>query len=147
MTIAALLAAQLTTAAQPVMATDFAATQDQRAGTFAGLRLRLPLDGAPQQRQLRVGFTVAPTLHSLSGNGALRMRIGEGVEFGYRSGQPLSFSLAGQDLGQFRLGAAEENRRRGMSTGKVLLIVGGVIVVGIGVATILFVDAMNDASD
>jgi hypothetical protein len=59
----------------------------------------------------------------------------------------VSFSLAGQDLGQFRLGAAEDGRRRGMSTGKILLIVGGVIVVGLAVTTLVFVDAINDASD
>ncbi len=147
MTIAALLAAQLALAAQPAFAADFATTQDQRAGVFAGFRLRVPLDGAPRQRQVRAGLAVAPTLHSRTGNGALRLRIGEGMEFGYRSNRPLSFSLAGQDLGRFRLGAAEDGQHRGMPTGRILLIVGGVIVVGIGVATILFIDAMNDASD
>ena len=146
-TIAAVLAAQLASAAQPAFATDFAAPQDQRAGVFAGFRLRVPLDGTPHQRQVRAGLAVAPTMHSLSRDGTLRLRIGEGMEYGFRSNRPLSFSLAGQDLGQYRLGAAEDGRRRGLSTGKVLLIVGGVIVVGIGVATILFIDAINDNSD
>ncbi len=147
LTIAALLAAQMITAAQPAFAADFATTQDQQAGVFAGLRLRVPLDGAPRERQIRAGLALAPTLHSRSQNGAVRLRIGEGMEFGYRSNRPLSFSLAGQDLGGFRLGAAEEGRRRGLSTGKILLIVGGVVIVSLAVATLVFVDALNDASD
>src|SRR5207253_10274814 len=118
LTIAALVAAQLLPAAQPAFAADFAATQDQRAGVFAGFRLRMPLDGAPRQRQVRAGLAVAPTMHSLGQNGALRFRIGEGMEFGYRSNRPLSFSVAGQDLGRFRLNATEDGQRRGMSTGK-----------------------------
>jgi hypothetical protein len=147
LTIAALLAAQLIPAARPAFAADFAATQDQRPGVFAGFRLRVPLDGVQRQRQVRAGLAVAPTLHSLSQDGAVRLRIGEGMEYGYRSNRPVSFSLAGQDLGRFRLGAAEDGRRRGMSTGKILLIVGGVIVVGLAITTLVFVDAINDASD
>ena len=146
-TIAALLAAQLLPAAQPAFAADFATTQDQQAGVFAGLRLRMPLDGAPRQRQVRAGLALAPTLHSRSQNGAVRLRIGEGMEFGYRSNRPLSFSLAGRDLNGFRLGAAEERQRRGMSTGKILLIVGGVIVVALAVTTVVFIDAITDSSD
>jgi hypothetical protein len=146
-TIAALLGAQLAAAAQPALAADFANTQEQRAGAFAGLRLRVPLDGAPRQRQVRAGFTLAPTLHRQSGDGAVRMRIGEGVEFGYRSGHPLTFSLAGRDLTRPRLGAAEEGRRGGLSTGEVAMIVGGVLVAGIVVTTLVLVDEINDSSD
>jgi hypothetical protein len=147
-TIAALLATQLAPAAQPAFAADFAATQEQRAGAFAGLRLRVPLDGARQQRQVRAGLAFAPTLHGHGGDGSVRMRIGEGVEFGYRSGRPLSWSIAGRDLGRHRLGAAEEGGHRGgMSVGKVALIVGGVLVLAIGVTTIVLIDEINDSSD
>jgi hypothetical protein len=146
-TIAALLAGQLA-AAQPALAADFAATsQEQRMAAFGGFRLRIPLDGAPRQRQVRAGLTFAPALHSQSGDGAVRMRIGEGVELGYRPGRPLSFSLAGQDLARTRLGAAEEGRRGGLSTGKIALIVGGVLVAGIVVTTLVFVDEINDNSE
>lgn len=147
LTIAGLLAAQLLPAADPAFAADFATTQDQRAGIFTGFRLRVPLDGPVRQRQFRAGFAVAPTLHRRAQDGALRMRMGEGMEFGYRPNRPLSFSVAGQDLGRFRLGAAEDGQRRGMPTGRILLIVGGVIVVGLTVATVVFIDALNDASD
>jgi hypothetical protein len=77
----------------------------------------------------------------------VRMRIGEGVELGFRSGRPLSFSLAGQDLGRIRLGAAEEGRRGGLSTGKIALIVGGVLVAAIAVTTLVLVDEINDNSE
>jgi hypothetical protein len=146
-TVAALLAAQLASAGGPAVAADFAATPEQRAGVFAGLGLRVPLDGARQQRQVRAGLAFAPTLHSRSGDGAVRMRIGEGLEFGYRSGRPLAVSLAGRDLGRYRLGAAEEGRRGGLSAGKIALIVGGVLVLAIGVTTIVLVDEINDSSD
>jgi hypothetical protein len=146
-TIAALLAAQLAAAAQPALAADFAASQEQRVGAFGGLRLRIPLDGAPRQRQIRAGLAFAPALHSQSGDGAVRMRIGEGVELGYRSGHPLAFSLAGQDLARTRLGAAEEGRRGGLSTGTIALIVGGVLVAGIAVTTLVLVDEINDNSE
>ncbi len=92
LTMAALLAGQIAGAAPPALAADFAEARDQRAGAFAGFRLRLPLDGA-ERRQVRAGLTLAPALHSRTASGRSVMRIGEGLEFGYRANRPLSVSL------------------------------------------------------
>jgi hypothetical protein len=147
LTIAALLAGQVAATAQPALAADFAATQEQRAGAFAGFRVRMPLDG-PQRRELRAGLTLAPTLQSRAIDGETRTRIGEGLEFGYRSNRPLSFSLAGQDLNGRRFGAAQgDDDHHGLSTGEILLIAGGVIVVTAGVVAVAFLDAIDDSSD
>lgn len=139
--IAALLAGQIA-GARPAAAADFADARQERAGAFAGLRLRLPLDGNRRERRIRAGLTVAPTLQSRTIDGETRTRIGEGVEFGYRSGRPISFSIAGRDL-QAPGGA----RNHDLSTGEILLIAGGVIVVTAGVVAVVFIDAINDNSD
>lgn len=106
LTIAALLAGQALTAAQPAFAAEYTAAPEQKAGAFAGFRLRLPLDG-PQRRQVRAGLAIAPTLAVRGGGGEIRTRIGEGLEYGYRTNRPLSFSIAGADLNGRRLGAAQ----------------------------------------
>jgi hypothetical protein len=148
--IGALLAAQILTAAEPAFAADFATGQELRGGAFGGLTLRVPLGGSPRQNRVRAGLTLAPTLSSRANDGEVRTRIGEGVEFGYRSGRPLSFSLAGRDLPGRRLGAAQDNGdddHHGLSTGEILLIAGGVIVVTAGVVAVVFIDAIDDNSD
>ena len=81
--ITALLGGQLLIVAQPALAADFAATQPERVGAFGGLRVRVPLGGDPQQRQVRAGLTVAPTLQGANMQGERAMRIGEGVELGF----------------------------------------------------------------
>jgi hypothetical protein len=83
-------------------------------------------------------------------DGAVRARIGEGLEFGYRSGRPVSFSLAGRDLRSRRLGAAQDDRddrHHGLSTGEILPIAGDVLVVTAGVVAVVFIDAINDNSE
>jgi hypothetical protein len=125
--IAALLATQPLAVAQPAFAADFAAAPEQRAGAFGGFRLRVPLGGRPGTQRLRAGLAIAPTLSSRAGDGETRMRIGEGLEFGFRSGRPLSFSLAGQDLDGRRFGAAESGGR-GDAVPRVALAVAGVAI-------------------
>jgi hypothetical protein len=142
LTIAILLAGQMLGAAQPAFAADFADAQAQRAGAFAGVRLRLPLDG-PQRHQVRAGLALAPTLETRRMNGETRTRIGEGLEFGYRASRPLSFSLAGQDLSGRRFGAAQGNDdgHHDHTVRTVLLVVGGVIVVA-GIATFVVFESI-----
>jgi hypothetical protein len=148
LTIGALLAAQVLTAAEPAFAADFATGQEIRGGAFGGLTLRVPLGGTPRQHRIRAGLTLAPTLSSRANDGEVRTRIGEGLEFGYRSGRPLSFSIAGRDLQRGRLGAAQgDDDHHGLSTGEILLIAGGVIVVTAGVVAVVFIDAINDNSE
>jgi hypothetical protein len=141
LTIGALLAGQLLGAAQPALAADLVAQEAPQMGAFAGARLRVPLGGA-QRRQVRAGLTIAPTLQS---RGETRGRIGDGLEFGYRSNRPLSFSLAGQDLNGRRFGAAQDNvdDHRGFPVKTVLLVIGGVLVVA-AVATYVVADNILD---
>jgi opacity protein-like surface antigen len=124
--IAALLSAQLATAVQPAVAADLAVTQETRAGTFGGLRLRVPL-GGPRTERVRAGLAFAPIRQTRGSDGSSHSRIGEGLEFGYRSGRPLSFSLAGQDLNGRRFGAAQGNGRRNDAVPRIVL---GVLAVG-----------------
>jgi hypothetical protein len=148
LTIAALLAGQLLAAAQPATAAALTEHRTKQMGAFAGLRLRVPLDGNARPRQVRAGLTVAPTMHTSNGDGETRIRFGEGVEYGLRSGGPLALAIAGQDLAPSRLGAAqdedEDEDEGGVPTWA--LIAGGVVVAaGIGVA--VFAHLMNESSE
>ena len=69
LTIAAVLAAQMLTAAQPALAADLTDTRAQRTGAFAGFRLRLPLDGEAGRQPIRAGLTLAPTFQTESRSG------------------------------------------------------------------------------
>jgi hypothetical protein len=141
--IAALLAGQVA-AARPALAADFAEARQEQAGAFAGLRLRLPLDGNRRERQIRAGLTVAPTLQSRAIDGETRTRIGEGVEFGYRSGRPISFSIAGRDLQPRGLRAAQDNgdgEHHDHTVRTVLLVVGGVLIAA-AIATVVVFESI-----
>src|SRR4029450_6375899 len=107
--IAALLAGQIVTVAQPALAADLTEAEQPRMGAFGGLRVRAPLGGDPRQRQVRAGLTVAPTLHGANMVGERPLRIGEGVELGFRGERPLSLTVAGMDAGRRRVGAAHDD--------------------------------------
>ena len=137
LTIAALIGAQIATV-QPAVAADFAATQPERVGAFGGVRVRVPLGGNADQRRIRAGLTIAPTLQGAGMDGERPLRIGEGVELGYRSGRPLSLSVAGMSLRGGRLGAGqdqeaeEEAEEEGGGGPSWWLIAGGVVVIALG---------------
>ncbi len=100
-------------------------------GAFGGLRLRLPLGGPARERQARVVLTVAPTMHSIDSEGAVRSRTGEGLEFGFRSDGKRTFSFAGQELDRRAIGPrlnADEDDDGGVPTWA--LVLGGVAVAG-----------------
>jgi hypothetical protein len=150
LTMVAFVAGQVLTSAAPASAADLTNSREIRGGAFGGVQLRIPLGGAPRAERIRAGLTLAPTLQSRAQTGEVQTRIGEGLEFGYRSGRPVSLSLAGRDLRSRRLGAAQDDRddrHRGLSTGEILLIAGGVIVVTAGVVAVVFIDAINDNSE
>jgi hypothetical protein len=142
LTIAALVAGQVLTAAAPASAADLVDRQEVRGGAFAGFRLRVPIGGNPRAERIRAGLTLAPTLSARGEDNAVRTRIGEGLEFGYRAGRPISFSIAGRDLRP-----AGGARNQALSTGEILLIAGGVIVVTAGIVAAVFIDEINDNSD
>jgi hypothetical protein len=136
LTIAALLAAQILGAAQPAFAAELVDSHGQQIGAFAGARLRVPLDGNVRQRQIRAGFTLAPTMRTLAADGRSQLRFGEGLELGITGRQPVRLLLAGQDVR--RLGAAEDdNDRGGPSTlGWIAIGVGAALVIVIGAAAL-----------
>ena len=133
--IMALLGAQLMTVAQPAFAAELTENRTQQMGAFAGLRLRVPLDGNVQHRQVRAGLAVAPMMHSRAMNGETRLRIGEGVELGITGREPVRLSLAGTPVNRLAQGATgPDGRRMGISTI-------GWIAIGIGAAAIIIVGA------
>jgi hypothetical protein len=143
LTIAALIAAQTLTVATPAAAADIAEARETRPGAFAGLRLRVPLDGGAHQRQVRAGLTVAPTLHSRSADGAVRGRIGEGLELGATPGRAPALTLAGTRVD--RLGAPD-GRRANISTEGWIAIGAGTLIV-LSLLTLVAFDEISDQSE
>ena len=133
--IAALLGGQAMVAAQPAFAAELAESRSQQSGAFAGLRVRMALDGSAQQRRVRAGLTLAPTLHSRTATGETRLRIGEGIELGIVGREPVRLSLGGTPVNRLAQGAAgPEGQRLGVSTI-------GWIAIGVGVAAVIVVGA------
>jgi hypothetical protein len=140
--IAALVAAQLAVAAQPAMAADLGdpqAVSSQRQGAFAGARIRVPLSGE-KAGKARAALTMAPVLYGRQSDGSMRTRFGEGVEFGFAGTEKAELSLGGRAVSQIARGrTGPDGRRLGTSTGKELLIVGGILVLTAGAVTLLLV--------
>jgi len=133
--------------ASPPLVSDLSTTQQPEVGAFAGLRLRLPLGGPPRERQVRAVVTVAPTLHSFDDDRAVRARIGEGFQIGYRSDGQRTFSLAGYDFARNRVGAAQNADDKSDGGIPTWAIVVGGITAAVGVGALVFFDALEDASD
>lgn len=131
--IAALLAAQLGASAAPAQAADLRAEpqrQESRMGAFAGARLRIAL-GERSRDRVRAGVMVAPSLHRME-DGATRLRIGEGLEYGFTERRSAGVSVAGHRISDAQ--QAPDGSRQGVSTlGWVAIGVGVVVVVGVGV--------------
>lgn len=117
---AAMLAAQPSHAAE-----DFreGRATEVRAGGFAGLSLRLPLDGA-RSRRPTARLQVTGIRQMRDATGATRTTWAEGVQLGAGRGGRPALTIAGQD--PFR-----SRDRLGLngSTGTVLLIGGGVVLI------------------
>lgn len=145
--IAALIAGQMTIAAQPALAAELVATQERQMGAFAGFRVRMPLGADPGREGLRAGLALAPTLHSRSDQGAYRMRFGEGLELGISRRQPLTLNFGGARIDRLGLapnGQAPGGPRANLSTA-------GWIAVSVGVlgatSIVLFVLADDSCDD
>jgi len=139
--IAALVSGQMFGFATPAMAADLVGLHEQRAGAFGGLRLRIPLDGSPRQRQVRAGFALAPTLQSRAGDGEVRTRIGEGLELSFSPDRPAALTLAGTRID--RLGAPAGRRANVSTLGWVAIGVGATLVV-LTAAAFIVVDEIRE---
>ena len=135
-----LVAAQIALAAQPAAAAeliDDKGASAQRHGAFAGARLRLPLGGAADH-MVRAGVTVAPIAQGMDANGSQRLRFGEGLELALAGKTKPVLALAGRPVGQIAQGrTGPDGTRLGTSTGRGLLIVGGVVIVTRGALALL----------
>lgn len=132
-TIAAVLAAQLASAvpAGAAQLIDGGRMDGTRVGNFAGARLRISLDREPRER-VRAGLTIAPAAHSVGADGASRLRIGEGVEYGLTDRRGPVLSLNGRPVSELAPGGSgPEGDRRNVSTLGWVAIGVGVIVVGV----------------
>jgi hypothetical protein len=149
LTIAAFIAAQLTSGA-PASAADLvdtSAPDGTRMGSFAGARVRISLDGAPRER-VRAGLTIAPTARSIRTDGASRLRIGEGLEYGVTDRRGATVSISGRPVSELAQGPlGPDGQRRNVSTlGWVAIGAGVVLVVAIGAFGWLIHEA-NENSD
>jgi opacity protein-like surface antigen len=136
--MAALAAAQLTAAAQPAIAAELLRENGvaaQQRGTFAGARLRIPFGGAESGRA-RAGVAFTSIDRSRLAAGGERVRFGEGVELGFKAGEPLKLRLGGATVAE-RLNAIprEDAERKQRKTGK-LILKGAAVVALVGVAVV-----------
>lgn len=147
--IGALLAGQFAAAAQPVLAAELVETRSQQTGTFAGLRLRAPLGGNAEQRRIRAGLALAPAVHIQNAGGESRVRIGEGIEFGFVGREPVRLSIAGTPVSRLAQGGSGPNGERlGVSTiGWVAIGVGAVLVVLVGATALCMSDSDCNPSE
>jgi hypothetical protein len=141
---AALIAAQLATAApaSAVELIDSSATATTRMGTFAGARASVALGG--KQESARLGIAIAPLQRSQNGQGEMKLRFGEGVEFGIAGRQPPALRLAGHRIAPGGVLVDDRGRRLGVSTLGAAGIAAGVIVAGL---VVLALAVRSDADD
>ena len=148
MAMAALLAGQLVVSVQPALGADLTETRSREMGAFAGLRVRMPLDGDARQLRIRAGLALAPAMHSRSAAGETRSRIGEGLEFGLVGHEPGRFSIGGTPVSQLGQGPiGPDGRRLSASTGEWIAIGAGAVVVVLGVAYLVFTEMMDCDAD
>ena len=142
--VAATIAAEL--AAAPAAAADLVDDRSivaQQAGSFSGARIRIALGGGEREGRVRAGLVMAPTLRSEAADRRGSLRFGEGIELGFDQDRPFALSIAGQSLtgDQAR---RTSGPRAGVSTLAWVAIGTGIVLVA---GALLFVDAMNDASE
>ncbi|HEX8654430.1 MAG TPA: hypothetical protein VF693_04310 [Allosphingosinicella sp.] len=143
--IGALVAAQLASAvpASAAELIDSAAPSSNRMGSFAGARLRISLDREPRER-IRAGFAIAPTTLGVRADGATRLRIGEGVEFGLSERRGPALSLNGRTVNELAGGRpGPDGQRQNVSTAGWVAIGVGTVVVAVAGYWIWFTHEMN----
>ena len=144
----ALVAGHLIASTQPAFGAELTEQRSREMGAFAGLRLRVPLDGDDRQRQWRAGLAIAPVMYSRSMSGESRMRIGEGLALDLSGDQPARLSLAGTPVSQLAQGPlGPDGRRLNASTGEWIAIGAGAVVVLLGVTYLVFAEMMDCDED
>jgi hypothetical protein len=115
----------------------------QQAGSFSGARIRVALGGGEREGRVRAGLVMAPTLRSEAAGRRGSLRFGEGIELGLAQDRSPVLSIAGRALvgDQARRSSGP---RAGVSTLAWVAIGTGIVLVA---GALLFVDAMNDASE
>ena len=130
MLAAALVAAQIGSAAAPAFAAEIPGAEPPRShetGAFVGARLSLPFDGERQAPRARLA--AAPVFRSTQPNGESRTRIGRGLEFGLE-GEEVRFEIAGRAAASLVQGpAGPGSDRRNVSTV-------GWVAIGVGVIAV-----------
>ena len=130
--IAGLIGAQLIGSTQPALSAELSDPQAPRLGAFAGLRLRVALNGERNREPVRAGLTLAPTLQSQGRSGEIRTHFGEGLEFGVNGDSPLRLSLAGTPVSRLAQGqAGPDGQRAGVSTIGWVAIGAGVVAISL----------------
>lgn len=122
-------------------------------GSFAGVRVRMPLGGKRGERQVvRAGLTIAPMQHR--GGGDLKgpaWRIGDGLEFGFRSDEATPhLSMAGQRLTPAHYshrGSASSKQRNSLSDFETVAVVAGGLAVVAGVGYLIVGKVAADNSE
>ena len=127
-----LVGAQILMAAQPAMAADLGDERGAvatRQGAFAGVRLRVPLDGSGA-RKTRASLAVAPIVPGRAADGRMSTRFGQGMELRLTGAARPQLALAGRPLSQIAQGrTGPDGRKMGISTI-------GWVAIGVGVAAI-----------
>ncbi len=132
LTIAALLAAQITVAIQPAAAAELirdGATMPSQASAFAGARLRMPIGGGREKPQAGLALTSA-----LRSGATGELRFAKGAELGFTKGHSgARLTLAGTPVSQLAQGGrGPEGRKQGVSTL-------GWVAIGVGFVAVVFV--------
>jgi hypothetical protein len=140
---AALILAQLAAAPAVAATLEPIETVQQRAGAFAGARVRIAFGGR-EAGQPRLGLGVSPLRTAQGADGRTRTSFAEGLEFGSRAGSAPRLSIAGRSLDQIRLQADGKDRDGGVPTW--VWIAGGAVVL-LGAAFAAYVAVGNAATE
>ena len=130
-------AALSATLAAPIKAAEWGMT-DNRSGSFAGARLRIPL-GANSTSKPQASLALAPLTSRRMSDGRMNSRIGEGVTINFAGKKPeinLGEIRADRVVQIVRGRAVDAEGKSGISTGAAIGIGVG-LVVAVGVAVLI----------
>ena len=139
--------------ASPVQAGDWRnQVTDTRPGAFVGARIRLPLGGGTDAGRPNAALTIAPAVRSVSAEGEIRTRTGEGISLNLASASGMTLTLAGvradPALGFTPGRKTSAGQKLGLSdAGWVAVGVGGVLLAGAAIFAVATHCDESDSSD